>query len=651
MRRADETGYSLRVLLVAFIGGLLVLVLGASTWFSANRFGGYLADELRIQTQDTARALGVAISALEREGKVRRLVDAVFDSGAYKQVELVRGDGSVRHRREVETGAAPVPAWFRWWADLPSPEGEATVMAGWEPAGSVRVQGDPAPALLRLWRSFLMDLAWSGVLLGVSLWLAWRGAGRLLAPLRWMEAQAHALEGSDFTARTEPPRARELARVARALNGMARRLGETFERQLGLISELEHRANRDPVTGLRTRQAFEQAVAAQLDSHESASGGVLAIFRPLGFQSFNERHGRAQGNAVLADSGALLLDFESRHEGSVAARGQGADLVVCIAGVEAEQADDWLKELAAQLSALYSAYTAPGQGLIQGGASRVEPGLEVGQMLARADQGLQVAPASGEFSVCWGRMPAAPSLEAGNWIEAIDTALERGDVALAWQSLHDRDGHVLLNQALGRMALAGHWETAARFLPQLERSGRTPLFDRSVVDWVLSEASWGRCGELAVSLGVASLVDDAFMDWLALRLEAAGARAHSLWLVIPERALRLEPDSVSQLAEIAARTGARLMVDQFGSGGISFGYLGRHPIRAVRINREYVRDLHQRPEARFFLSNIAPVLREQGIRVFISGVETEAEWAVVRELPVDGVMGFLFARPQEPGGE
>ncbi|WP_148417010.1 HAMP domain-containing protein, partial [Haloferax sp. KTX1] len=135
-----------------------------------------------------------------------------------------------------------------------------------------------------------------------------------LAPLRQMEVQAHALEDGDFGTRTEPPRSRELARVARALNGMAQRLGETFERQLGLISELEHRVNRDPVTGLRTREAFDQALGAALHSREAVPGGVIAILRPLGFQSFNERRGREQGNAVLADCGACLLDFESRHE-------------------------------------------------------------------------------------------------------------------------------------------------------------------------------------------------------------------------------------------------------------------------------------------------------------------------------------------------
>ncbi|XOZ33026.1 EAL domain-containing protein [Halomonadaceae bacterium KBTZ08] len=651
MRRADETGYSLRVPLVTFIGGLLVLVLGASTWFSANRFGDYLADELRIQTQDTARALGVAISALEREGKVRRLVDAVFDSGAYKQVALVRADGSVRHRRQVAAGAAPVPAWFRWWADLPSPQGEATVMAGWEPAGSVRVQGDPAPALLRLWRSFLMDLAWSGALLAVSLWLAWRGAGRLLAPLRRMEAQAHALEANDFCARTEPPRARELGRVARALNGMAQRLGETFERQLGLINELEDRVNRDPVTGLRTREAFDQALAAQFHSRESTPGGVVAIVRPLEFQAFNERHGRAQGNAVLAGSGALLLDFEARHEGVVTARGQGADLLLCIAGVEPADADAWLEALVAQLTACYSAHGAPEAGCFQGGAAPVEPGLSVGGLLARADQGLIGASSTeGDSLVWWEHTVAGPTGGDDSWLEAIDSALTSADVALAWQALHDRDGHVLITQALGRMLLAGRWQAAARFLPHLERSGWTPAFDRLVIDRALNREAAGSSRELAVSVGVASLVDDAFMKWLAWRLEAAGERARSLWLVVPERALRLQPASVSLLAETAARTGARVMVDHFGSGGVSFGYLGRYAIQAVRISREHVQSLDQRREARFFLSTIVPVLREQGIRVFVSGVEMEAEWAVIRELPVDGVMGYWFSRPEEPGG-
>lgn len=650
MRRADDTGYSLRMLLVAFLGGLLVMVLTASTWFSASRFGAYLADELRIQTQDAATALGVAVSTLERDGQIRRLVDAVFDSGAYSRVELVRSDGSVRHSREVEAEPAAVPAWFRHWADLPSPQGEASVMAGWQPAGSVRVYADSTPALVRLWRSFLVDLAWSGALLVLSLWLAWRGSGRLLAPLRQMATQAQALEANDLSARTQPPRARELRRVAHALNAMAARLGETFQRQLDLISELEHRLNRDLVTGLRTREAFDQALTAELHSHESARGGVVAIFRPLGFQSFNERYGRAQGNAVLAECGARLLDFESHHEGVVTARGQGADLLVCIAGVEPAEADAWLQEMVALLAARYSAHSVPDQGVFQGGVTRVESGLSVGGLLARADQGLSTAAASADPLVCWGHALAAPVDGAGSWLEAIDNALASGDVALAWQSFHDLDGNGFMSQALGRMQLAGQWQAAAHFLPHLERSGRTPVFDRLVIERVLCGERPEATGAVAVSLGLASLIDDAFMHWLALRLETSGEQARSVWLVVPEHALRVQPAAVSLLAETAARTGASLMVDHFGSGGVSFGYLGRYAIQAVRISREHIRDLHQRPEARFFLSHIAPVLREQGIQVFVSGVEVEAEWAVVRELPVDGVMGYWFSRPEEPEG-
>ena len=648
MRRADDTGYSLRVLLVVFIGGLLALVLMAGTWFSISRFGAYLEDELRIQTQDAATALGVAVSALEREGQVRRLVDAVFDSGAYTRIELLRADGSLRHSREVETGPPPVPGWFQWWANLPSPQGEAAVVDGWEPAGSVRVHADPVPALVRLWHSFLMGLAWSGALLVVSLWLAWRGAGRLLAPLRQMERQAQALEANDFTARTEPPRSRELGRVARAFNRMAGNLGETFERQIDLISELEHRNRRDPVTGLRTREAFDQALAAELHSRESAPGGVVAIFRPRGFQTFNERWGRAQGNTVLAACGAILLDFESHHEGVVTARGQGADLLVCISGVEPVEADAWLQELVEQLSTRYSTFSVPEQGIFQAGVGRVEPGLDVGALLARADQGVATAAASDEPLLCWGHALAAPVQGTGGWLEAIDTALASEDVALAWQALHGMDGRVLITQVLGRLKLAGRWEAAAHFLPHLERSGRTPAFDRLVIERVLSGERGVPDGRMAVSVGLASLVDDAFMHWLAMRLEAAGDQARGLWLVVPERALRVQPSAVALLADTASRARAGLMVDHFGSGGVSFGYLGRYAIQAVRISREYIRDLHQRREARFFLSNIAPVLRAQGIRVFVSGVEVEAEWAVVRELPVDGVMGFYFSRPEEP---
>jgi len=150
----------------------------------------------------------------------------------------------------------------------------------------------------------------------------------------------------------------------------------------------------------------------------------------------------------------------------------------------------------------------------------------------------------------------------------------------------------------------------------------------------------------SVALGQATLADDEFLHWLGLRLERAGSLASISGWRSRNGLFRHSPVRLTPFEDYAKQTGVRLMVDQFGTGGISFDYLARIRVQ-VRIGQHYVRDIHQREDARFFLESMVPVIQQQGMQVFVSGVEVADEWEIVDSMSVDGVTGFHLSRPQD----
>lgn len=640
-------GYSLRWLLLLFVTVLVFAVLAAGTYLSASRFTEYLSHQLQVQTRDTAVALGVALSTVESDGEASRIIDAVFDSGGYRRIELRGSDGDVRHTRTLGDSEAPVPGWFALWAGLPEPRGRATVVAGWQPSGEVVVTGDPGPALKNLWQSLLADSLWVGAILLLALWVLWRGTGLLLKPLGRVEGQALSLEAGDFSVRTPEPGVRELNPVVRAMNRMAEQLNQTFSRQVRLIDELQRQVSQDPVTGLNNRESFEQQLRTMLYSREEAARGVLAIFRLRGFSEFNRDRGRPAGNRLLADCAGIIHGFEARHAGVLSGRGNGAEILVFLPHADPADGEQWLGELAHDMSQRYSAQAAPGVGVVQAGATIADPALQPGEILARADAALQQAEDGSETVVAWGHFRRTASQDTTDWRAALDAALAGDGLALVWQPCFAPDGRVVMDQVLARLRINGEWLSAAHFVPFLERYGLTPTLDRLVLEQTLElmEAYPSHC--FCVTLGQASLGDGEFLHWLGLRLERASALAARLWLAFPERVIRALPDSVDTLEDCAKQTGVQLMVDQFGSGGISFDYLARVRLQGVRIGQRYVRDVHRRDDARFFLESMVPVIQQQGLQVFVSGVEVSDEWEVVRSLSVEAVMGFHLCRPQD----
>ena len=92
--------------------------------------------------------------------------------------------------------------------------------------------------------------------------------------------------------------------------------------------------------------------------------------------------------------------------------------------------------------------------------------------------------------------------------------------------------------------------------------------------------------------------------------------------------------------------GLRLSVDHVGTSGKSFGFLARFPIYQGKIERRYIRNIHQHKDSEFFVSGMIQVFQSQGALCFAEGVEIQDEIDTLKSLKVDGIMGFALGRPE-----
>jgi predicted signal transduction protein with EAL and GGDEF domain len=281
-------------------------------------------------------------------------------------------------------------------------------------------------------------------------------------------------------------------------------------------------------------------------------------------------------------------------------------------------------------------------------------GVSVMDLMRNADVAMYSAKAGGRNDL---RLFQPHLAQAGREKLELETALhkaiERDELVLHYQPKLDlRHGRVVGVEALMRWRRHGTLVSPADFIPLAEETGLIMPMSLWALDEALRQVRvWSDLGiDLKVAVNMPTRIFER-ADLIERIEELAERHAVSpdrLELEITETGLMKNLQEVIPALHRLNGIGVEMSVDDFGTGYSSLAYLTALPIRELKIDRSFVRELGSNEQSSAVVTAIIALARALKLRVVAEGVETPRQIEVLDQLGCDLLQGFVLARPMPP---
>jgi diguanylate cyclase (GGDEF)-like protein/PAS domain S-box-containing protein len=467
----------------------------------------------------------------------------------------------------------------------------------------------------------------------------------------------------DVTARREAAEAVRRARdelEVRVLERTAELAGANAQLQAEIVerrqaeARVHHMAYHDSLTGLPNRALLADRLDRAMLAAQRSERGLAVMFIDLDrFKTINDSLGHMTGDQLLKEVANRLCN--SVRASDTVARLGGDEFVVLLPGIRNIDESSHVAEK------IIDALAAPVP--LEGRMLHISPsigicmypddGKDVATLMRNADSAMYHAKASGRNNYQY--FTQTMNLAAAQHFE-LESSL-RSALALGQFELHFQPIMNIATRRLATLEVLLRWRRPAsglvmpdQFIPIIEENGLIV----PVGEWVLRRAceqsmEWQRQGlqpvPLAINLSPRQFMHKGLVDSIRRILDETRIDPSLIEFEITETALMQHGEHTMDVLGQINDMGIRLSIDDFGTGYSSLAYLKRFPVRKIKIDRAFVRDLEHSAEDRAIVAAIAALSDSLQLSVVAEGVETEEQFELLRKQGCQYAQGYLFSKP------
>ncbi len=415
-------------------------------------------------------------------------------------------------------------------------------------------------------------------------------------------------------------------------------------------SKIEKLAYTDELTGLANRSFFlaQLEKLAEISKRGRYDFGLIC-FDLDDFKKVNDLHSHEGGDILLKEF-SQRISCEVRNE-DVLARIGGDEFAMIVGGVKSEQ--DVLLKVNKIISAASDVFIINEQavtcsasvGITMSSTDENDPEL----LMQHADLAMYEAKSLGKNTYHFYTQELNDMTRHRLKIEgALKAAIKNDELNLHFQPKVDSRNSQLvgfeallrwINEELG-------FVSPAEFVPIAEQSGLildigTWVIDKSA-EFVASMESPKR-----VSINISARQFE--VGKVSLDLQNAIAKyaidPSFLEVEITESSLMVDvEDAIRQLYEIK-NLGVNIAIDDFGTGYSSLSYLKRFPVKTLKVDRSFIKDIPEDNNDMEITAAIIAIAQKLGMEVIAEGAETQDQIDFLAKNGCYLIQGYFYSKP------
>ncbi|MBS4198174.1 EAL domain-containing protein [Bacillus sp. FJAT-49732] len=443
--------------------------------------------------------------------------------------------------------------------------------------------------------------------------------------------------------------AEKLKQSFRESNEINSKLKEQTEQLIESEFRLNHLAFYDVLTGLPNRRHFQDYVKSLIYTHPSST--IAVIFIDINqFKQVNDTLGHVTGDLLLQLVAEKLRTLN--EENRKIFRLGGDEFVIVLRMKDREEVQGTLEQMDQAFS---SPFTIQGHLLYVTASVGIsmypEDGEDVDSLVKCADIAMYHSKEKGGTVAHFFNESMRNKYDDRLLIEnSLRLVVDKGDFELYYQPKYRFDKITSMEALIRWIDPELGFVSPASFIPIAEEIGLILQIDRwSLIQACKQNKEWQDRGypkiPVSVNISAKQFQQDSLVSMVKEALTVSGLAPEYIKLEITESVFIKNLDYVASIIKQLKDIGVLISIDDFGKGYSSLYPLLQLPIDEIKIDRQFISDIHQNMKKSRLVQSILSMAKGLQLNVVAEGIETKDERNTLMSMGCDELQGYLFSRP------